>query len=48
MKHPIIRDAGVRALESLVHPVTSPVAQHYHDGVVAFLEHERRQGAGEV
>jgi hypothetical protein len=39
-RHPMLREAGLRALESLKYPTTSPVVEHYHRQVTEFLKRE--------
>ena len=38
MRYSILHETGLRALESLIHPVTSPVAKYYYDEVIRYFE----------
>ena len=40
IKHPMLRDAGMRALQSLVEPLISPAAAYYHEKVQTHLKAE--------
>lgn len=40
IRHPVLREAGMRALQALVHPATSPVAQNYYEKTISALKAE--------